>query len=484
MPSFLATAIAIALSLPCAQGALLGGLLSGSAVCQNIATQITGKVYYPTDLSPNFVTGISHWMTSSSDVPTCLVEVASAQDVSAVLKIVGQSRTPFAVKSGGHASNPGFSATPGVHISLVRLKGTTLNADKTVATVGMGSIWTEVFNALEGSGVNVVGGRVAGPGVGGFTLGGGFSWKTQAYGLTCDTVISYNLVLPNGTITTVDASKPDLYFALKGGLNRFGIVTSIKLKTFAQSAQVYGGFSIFDATKLPALIAATDKFNTDNQDPKAAVILTVNGGAVPNAILLSFYDGPSKPAAFNVYDGITPILSTVRAQTFSSFAAGTPSQLQGGSRGAFATLSTTGLTKNFMMAVYNESQHYGTLSILRAGTLLSYDIEPFTDYGKHATDSAFPHANSPVPLNLYFAWLSASEDEYWRAIMRQSIATLKQVAINEGIYQANRLSYPNYALSTTAPEEMYGVQGLARLRAIKRQVDPQQVMDLAGGFPI
>lgn len=53
-----------------------------------------------------------------------------------------------------------------------------------------------MYKALDGTGRNVVGGRVPGPGVGGLTLGGGYSWKTNQYGMTCDTVKSYELVLP------------------------------------------------------------------------------------------------------------------------------------------------------------------------------------------------------------------------------------------------------------------------------------------------
>jgi hypothetical protein len=86
--------------------------------------------------------------------------------------------------------------------------------------------------------------------------------------------------------------------------------------------------------------------------------------------------------------------------------------IEGGNRGAFATISTTTLTTAFMEAVHNESSYYGALAVLHSGILLSYDVEPFLKYGQHATDSAYPHANSPIPLNLYFAWLSAAEDAY------------------------------------------------------------------------
>jgi hypothetical protein len=158
-------------------------------------------------------------------------------------------------------------------------------------------------------------------------LGGGFSWSTDQYGLTCDTVKSYELVLPDGTITAVDSSKWDPFFALKGGLNRFGVVTSIVFNKVPQPNMVYGGLQVFDNSAVPALIAATETFQTTNTDPKAQVILTINGGTIPGAILLSFYDGPIRPSAFDLYNNnITgAIISSVKTQPFSSFVAGTPS---------------------------------------------------------------------------------------------------------------------------------------------------------------
>lgn len=79
-------------------------------------------------------------MTSSSARSTCVVEVADAKDVSAVMKIIAATRTPFAIKSGGHASNPGFSSTTGVHISLVRLNQVMLSFDKKTVEIGTGLV--------------------------------------------------------------------------------------------------------------------------------------------------------------------------------------------------------------------------------------------------------------------------------------------------------------------------------------------------------
>ena len=43
----------------------------------------------------------------------------------------------------------------------------------------------------------------------------GFSWKTNQFGLTLDTVTEYELVLPNGQVKTVTEQDEDLWFGLR-----------------------------------------------------------------------------------------------------------------------------------------------------------------------------------------------------------------------------------------------------------------------------
>jgi FAD/FMN-containing dehydrogenase len=102
-------------------------------------------------------------------------------------------------------------------------------------TFGAGLTWDKVYEALEPHGVNVAGGRAPGVGVGGLILGGGvlkilrsprlsiddvvylgYSWHTNQYGLTIDTVEAFELVKPNGEVVEVThESDPELFFALK-----------------------------------------------------------------------------------------------------------------------------------------------------------------------------------------------------------------------------------------------------------------------------
>ena len=144
------------------------------------------------------------------------------------------------VKGGGHATNPDFSSTSGVQISMARFNTVTYNKDAQNADVGAGMIWDDVYAALEPFGVTVVGGRVTGIGVAGFTLGGGessgdcvwtpdliltstdgsgYSWLTNQRGLTVDNTLSFEVVHPNGQVSNVTkVSNPELFFALRVSL--------------------------------------------------------------------------------------------------------------------------------------------------------------------------------------------------------------------------------------------------------------------------
>lgn len=101
----------------------------------------------PTVLTPltpkatllSFYQSAHHWFQSSSQRPTCIVEPDTPSDVAVALRIIGETRTPFAVMSGGHASNRGFSSTEGVHVSLRRMSGVVVK-DGGVVEVGFGAV--------------------------------------------------------------------------------------------------------------------------------------------------------------------------------------------------------------------------------------------------------------------------------------------------------------------------------------------------------
>ena len=56
---------------------------------------------------------------------------------------------------------------------MARFNKTKVNLEDGTVEVGPGLTWAQVYAALNSTGVNVVGGRLASVGVAGFTLGGG-----------------------------------------------------------------------------------------------------------------------------------------------------------------------------------------------------------------------------------------------------------------------------------------------------------------------
>lgn len=86
-----------------------------------------------------------------------------------------------------------------------------------------------------------------------------------------------------------------------------------------------------------------------------------------------------------------------------------------------------------------------------------------------------------MPTNLYFAWTLPTSDKIIQDAVRESTRVLEQVASQLGERDAAASVYSNYAIFDTPLQDIYGGK-VARLKAIKANVDPQNVMGLAGGF--
>lgn len=83
------------------------------------------------------------------------------------------------------------------------------------------------------------------------------------------------VVVANGDIVVASATQNrDLFRALKGGGNQYGIVTQFVLKTYNVGAQIWGGFRTYPQNKTDQVVAAIAKFTSSYPDVKAAIIPT------------------------------------------------------------------------------------------------------------------------------------------------------------------------------------------------------------------
>ncbi len=107
----------------------------------------------------------------------------------------------------------------------------------TTATVGAGTRLIDFYHGLAAKGRAVPGGSCPTVGIAGLTLGGGIGVTARAYGLTCDSLESLQIVTANGAVLTATASPgqySDLFWACQGGGGgNFGVVTSFTFRTAA-----------------------------------------------------------------------------------------------------------------------------------------------------------------------------------------------------------------------------------------------------------
>lgn len=431
-------------------------------------------------------------MSSTVQTPACVYVPTTPDDLSKAIKTIGSQRLSFAVSSGKHASNKGFSSTTGIQISMKGFQHVNLSADKSYVDIGSGNIWDNVYAALQGTGVNIVGGRVTGVGVGGFISGGGgFSWKTNQYGLTIDTLLQADMVMPDGSLKSVtEQSDPDLFWALKGGGNRFGIVYNWRLKTNPQTDLVYGGLRTYTFDQIDGVVKAVSNFAVNNKDPKAQVLPTFNFVlGQPGVSLLAFYDGPSAPAGvFDGFDtskgGPKPFTDAWKAQSFGDLVRATPSNATQYTRGQFMSVTFQNFSQSIIEQCVNQTKVIGAQSFLHGGSFVSYDVEPFLMTYSDNTNKggAWPHSNSPLPLNIYFAWNGELNDDFWNEQIRETAKLLRAQAVAEGQNLDGLYLYPNYAVVDTPASDLYGSENAARLQTLRQRYDPQDVMGLTTFF--
>ncbi|AEO70942.1 uncharacterized protein THITE_122381 [Thermothielavioides terrestris NRRL 8126] len=250
-----------------------------------------------------------NWSQTVWQRPACVASPACAADVSLLVKTLVKAEVPFAIRSGGHSPNRGDATIDGsgVMISMHRLNQVTYNPHSQLANIGPGALWGAVYTALDQHNVTVVGGRVMPVGVGGLTLGGGLSYLSYLHGLACDNIVSYEVVLADGQIVEAsEISHPDLFWALKGGSNNFGVLTRFTSQTFP-APQVWGGLLVFGADQMAALMQALYEYQTAPQDPEANLIINLLPTNGLLLLTLVYLKPVEKPAAFAPFYSLTPV---------------------------------------------------------------------------------------------------------------------------------------------------------------------------------
>ncbi|MBD0413645.1 FAD-binding oxidoreductase [Oryzicola mucosus] len=197
---------------------------------ESLGKGLKGRLLLPDDYAYTFAAmpNNARW---SGVLPKAIARCADAQDVQACIAWARDNEQPFAIRSGGH-SYAGYSTTDGLLIDLKGLKGSSIDLQNGTATLQGGVNNEGSAGALRGLPFAIPSGRCPTVGVGGLVLGGGWGFSATHAGMTCDSLLSTEVVLANGDrITASENEASDLFWAARGGGGgNFGVHTAFTFK--------------------------------------------------------------------------------------------------------------------------------------------------------------------------------------------------------------------------------------------------------------
>ncbi len=173
--------------------------------------------------------------------PAVIVRAVDAADVISTVTFAGEQDLPLAVRGGAH-SIAGFSTCDGgIVLDLGAMKGIRVDPARRTCRAEPGATWGDLNHATHAFGLATTGGIVSTTGIAGLTLGGGMGHLARRCGLTCDNLLSADVVTADGSfVTCSEQEHPDLFWALRGGGGNFGVVTSFEYRLHPV-ADILGG---------------------------------------------------------------------------------------------------------------------------------------------------------------------------------------------------------------------------------------------------
>ncbi|MFE4449709.1 FAD-binding oxidoreductase [Streptomyces sp. NPDC056796] len=195
---------------------------------------------------------VESFQTGFTIGPDVLVEATGDADVRAAVREAAARGLSVAVHATGHGL-PG-PVEGGTLISTRRMDAVEIDPVRRTARIGAGATWGRVAGAAATHGLAPLNGSAPGVGAVSYTLGGGLGILAREFGYAADHVRSLDVVTADGVLRHVTPdSEPDLFWGLRGGGHRLGVVTALETGLVAVE-RLYGGSIAFDGATAPEVL--------------------------------------------------------------------------------------------------------------------------------------------------------------------------------------------------------------------------------------
>ena len=135
------------------------------------------------------------------------------------------------IRGGDHNAPGNAVCQGGLVIDLAKMRGVRVDPVRRTARAEGGATWADFDRETQAFGLATTGGSVSDTGIAGLTLGGGLGWLAGKHGLSCDNLLSADVITADGTMVIANANEnADLFWGLRGGGGNFGVATSFEFQ--------------------------------------------------------------------------------------------------------------------------------------------------------------------------------------------------------------------------------------------------------------
>lgn len=182
--------------------------------------------------------------------PSVIVRCEGETDVIDAVLFARNHNLKVAIRGGAHNVAGLASYDAGYVIDLSQMRAVHVDPQARMARVEAGAQLGDIDRETQTFGLVVPTGVVSETGIAGLTLSGGLGWLRRKWGMTCDNLLSVNVVTAEGKLVTANKTQnEDLFWALHGGGGNFGVVTSFEFELHPLGPEVMFCFVMYPADR-------------------------------------------------------------------------------------------------------------------------------------------------------------------------------------------------------------------------------------------
>jgi FAD/FMN-containing dehydrogenase len=417
------------------------------------------------------------WNAVHDRRPSVIARPSSSEEVAGAIRFAREHDLEITVRSGGHSAAGLAGENGGLLVDMSAMRGVVADAGNRIARASGGALLGELDVAAQAHGLVCPVGVIGHTGVAGLTLGGGVGRLQRNLGLTIDSLVAVELVTADGRLVrATETEEPELFWGLRGAGWNFGIATAFEFRLHPFGPDLHRGVLTFPTSDVRPLWDAFREYARRAPDAVACIFGIDRAGpdaGYPDEMVgrpIAFFAWNHSGAAEDVErdtaglrTGPEPLTTTIGSQPYLDVQTAHDLAFAWGSRSFIKSHNANDVRPEALDELVDlvaTAPGEGSFSITALGGAIARVAEDATAYA--GRDVAYD-------LSADSSWSEPADDGANADWCRRAMAVVEPDRALGAYSNGN---------ADAGPEEsrrIYGDAKLARLAALKREWDPDNV---------